>query len=122
LVVATIQHCNVQKALKRMALRLSAGKIPEISRSAMTEQPDKNHDSRVTPNGSKRKRISIATRNLLMIVVGLVVFAAVSGIVLYGPLMYGDMIPNFGIILILTVPIIAGVAFRVGIDAWLDRE
>jgi hypothetical protein len=88
----------------------------------MSEQPDKMPDSRVTPNGPKRKHISITTRNLLMIVVGLVVFAAVSGIVLYGPLMYGDMIPNFGIILILTVPIIAGVAFRVGIDAWLDRE
>ncbi len=42
--------------------------------------------------------------------------------VLYDPIMYGDMIPNFGIILMLTVPIIAGVAFRVGLDAWIDRE
>jgi hypothetical protein len=36
--------------------------------------------------------------------------------------MYGDQIPNFGIILMLTVPVIAGVAFRVGLDAWLDRK
>ncbi len=57
-----------------------------------------------------------------MLAVGFVVFAIVSGIVLYDPIMYGDMIPNFGIILMLTVPIIAGVAFRVGLDAWIDRE
>jgi len=51
-----------------------------------------------------------------------VVFAIVATVVLYGTIMYGDPVPNFGIILMLTVPVIAGVAFRVGLDAWLDRE
>jgi hypothetical protein len=57
-----------------------------------------------------------------MVAVGVLVFAIVSGVVLYQPIAYGDAIPNFGIILMLTVPVIAGVAFRVGLDAWLDRE
>ncbi|WP_411182858.1 hypothetical protein [Paraburkholderia saeva] len=63
----------------------------------------------------------IATRNVLMIIVGVLVFAIVSGIVLYDTILYGDMVPNFGIVLMLTVPLIAGVAFRVGLDAWLDK-
>ncbi|WP_429302083.1 hypothetical protein [Paraburkholderia sp. GAS199] len=64
----------------------------------------------------------VTARNLLMVAVGFIVFACVSGIVLYQPIMYGDPINNFGIILMLTVPVIAGVAFRVGLDAWLDRN
>ncbi|MFL9997983.1 hypothetical protein PQR34_42860 [Paraburkholderia sediminicola] len=74
------------------------------------------------PVQPRRARPSIAARNILMVAVGLVVFAIVSGIVLYGPIVYGDMIPNFGIILMMTVPVIAGVAFRVGLDAWLDGK
>jgi hypothetical protein len=83
---------------------------------------DKISGSDAAPRKSGRKKMPIAARNVLMFVVGLIVFATASGIVLYGPLVYGDAIPNFGIILMLTVPVIAGVAFRVGLDAWLDRR
>ena len=55
-------------------------------------------------------------------VVGFIAFVIVSGIVLYKPIMYGDMIENFGIVMMLTVPVIAAVAFRVGLDSWLDAE
>jgi hypothetical protein len=71
---------------------------------------------------AKHKDLSIVSRNLLMVAVGVVVFAIVSTVVLYGPITYGDEVPNFGIILMMTVPVIAGVAFRVGLDAWLDRQ
>ncbi|RKT21285.1 hypothetical protein B0G69_4663 [Paraburkholderia sp. RAU2J] len=74
-----------------------------------------------TPGNATRKTMSITTRNLLMIAVGVAVFAIVATVVLYSTIMYGDQIPNFGIILMMTVPVIAGVAFRVGLDAWLDR-
>jgi hypothetical protein len=82
------------------------------------------HDPAASPNPAKatRKELSITVRNLLMVAVGVIVFAAVAGVVLYEPIAYGDAIPNFGIILMLTVPVIAGVAFRVGLDAWLDRQ
>jgi len=70
----------------------------------------------------RRKALSITVRNVLMVAVGVIVFAIVAGVVLYQPIVYGDQIPNFGIILMLTVPVIAGVAFRVGLDAWLDRQ
>ncbi|CAG4909230.1 hypothetical protein [Paraburkholderia saeva] len=73
------------------------------------------------PENVRPTRMRIATRNVLMIIVGVLVFAIVSGIVLYDTILYGDMVPNFGIVLMLTVPLIAGVAFRVGLDAWLDR-
>lgn len=78
------------------------------------------HDD-TPPAPARRKKLPVPARNLLMVAVGVVVFAIVSVIVLYGPLTYGDQIPNFGIILMMTVPVIAGVAFRVGLDAWLDR-
>ncbi|MBW0446435.1 hypothetical protein EN871_05445 [bacterium M00.F.Ca.ET.228.01.1.1] len=84
------------------------------------------HDpaSAASPNPAKgrRKELSITVRNVLMVAVGVIVFAIVAGVVLYQPIVYGDQIPNFGIILMLTVPVIAGVAFRVGLDAWLDRQ
>ncbi|CAB3649865.1 hypothetical protein C8K18_109115 [Paraburkholderia sp. GV068] len=82
------------------------------------------HDPAANPSPAKatRKELSITVRNLLMVAVGVIVFAAVAGVVLYEPIAYGDAIPNFGIILMLTVPVIAGVAFRVGLDAWLDRQ
>jgi hypothetical protein len=78
--------------------------------------------TRARPGELKRKTLSINARNLLMVAVGVVVFAIVATFVLYGTIMYGDPVPNFGIILMMTVPVIAGVAFRVGLDAWLDRE
>lgn len=88
----------------------------------MPVQPDKVPAAGTTPDKAPRKVLPIAARNLLMVAVGVVVFAIVATVVLYGPITYGDEIPNFGIILMLTVPVIAGVAFRVGLDAWLDRK
>ncbi|WP_233835932.1 hypothetical protein [Paraburkholderia sp. ZP32-5] len=88
----------------------------------MPAQHDEAPGARPTPAKAKRKTLSMTTRNLLMVLIGVIVFAIVAGVVLYNPIMYGDQIPNFGIILMLTVPVIAGVAFRVGIDAWIDRE
>jgi hypothetical protein len=70
----------------------------------------------------KRKPMRYAVRNALMAAVGLIAFAIVGTVVLYGPIMYGDMVENYGIVMMLTVPVIAGVAFRVGLDAWIDRE
>ena len=88
----------------------------------MPAQHDKAPAASTPPGEVKRKTLSITSRNLLMVAVGVVVFAIVASVVLYSAVMYGDEIPNFGIILMLTVPVIAGVAFRVGLDAWLDRE
>jgi hypothetical protein len=88
----------------------------------MPAQPDQAPGAHTPPDKAKRKTLSLTARNLLMILLGAIVFAIVAGIVLYNPIMYGDQIPNFGIILMMTVPVIAGVAFRVGLDAWLDRE
>lgn len=88
----------------------------------MPAQHDEVPTASTTPGKAKHHDISITVRNLLMVLVGVVVFAIVATVVLYGPITYGDEIPNFGIILMLTVPVIAGVAFRVGLDAWLDRK
>ena len=88
----------------------------------MPAEPEKVPSASTADNLSKRKPLPIAVRNLLMVAVGLIVFAIVSGLVLYEPIAYGDPVPNFGIILMMTVPVIAGVAFRVGLDAWLDRS
>ncbi|HEY4298431.1 MAG TPA: hypothetical protein VGM85_18305 [Paraburkholderia sp.] len=88
----------------------------------MPAQHDEVPTASTTPGKVGRKTLSITVRNLLMVAVGVIVFAIVAGVVLYGAIMYGDQIPNFGIILMLTVPVIAGVAFRVGLDAWLDRK
>lgn len=88
----------------------------------MPAQHDEVPTASATPGKTRRKGLPIAARNLLMVVVGVVVFAIVATVVLYGPITYGDEIPNFGIILMLTVPVIAGVAFRVGLDAWMDRK
>jgi hypothetical protein len=96
--------------------------FPIVTRPIMPAQHDKVPAASTTPGKAQRKAMPIAARNLLMVAVGALVFAIVATVVLYGPLTYGDQIPNFGIILMLTVPVIAGVAFRVGLDAWLDRK
>ncbi|WP_429354062.1 hypothetical protein [Paraburkholderia sp. 32] len=88
----------------------------------MPAQHDEAPGAHDTTDKPKRKTLSMSVRNLLMVAIGVVMFTIVSGVVLYNPIMYGDEIPNFGIILMLTVPVIAGVAFRVGLDAWVDRE
>lgn len=87
----------------------------------MPAERDKIATASTAPDKVKRKGMPITIRNLLMVAVGVIVFAIVAAVVLYAPIMYGDQIPNFGIILMLTVPVIAGVAFRVGLDAWVDR-
>lgn len=74
------------------------------------------------PRKQRRWQPSHALRSSLMVLVGFIAFIIVSGIVLYKPIMYGDMIENFGIVMMLTVPVIAAVAFRVGLDSWLDAE
>ena len=74
------------------------------------------------PQKRRRWQPSNALRSSLMVLVGFIAFVVVSGIVLYKPIMYGDMIENFGIVMMLTVPVIAAVAFRVGLDSWLDAE
>jgi hypothetical protein len=88
----------------------------------MPAQHDEASPASTTRGAARRKTLSMTARNLMMVAIGFVVFAIVATVVLYSTFMYGDPIPNFGIILMLTVPVIAGVAFRVGIDAWLDRE
>ncbi|MFM0202854.1 hypothetical protein PQR53_23630 [Paraburkholderia fungorum] len=88
----------------------------------MPVQHDEVPTANAKPGQAKRKDLSIVSRNLMMVAVGVIVFAIVATVVLYGPITYGDQIPNFGIILMLTVPVIAGVAFRVGLDAWLERK
>lgn len=72
---------------------------------------------------SKRnpKRVSIVTRNLLTVAAGIVTLLGVGTAVLYGPIMYGDMVENYGIVMMMTLPVIVAVAFRIGLDAWLDR-
>lgn len=89
---------------------------PEADTSSSTEQPGG------APSKPKSWRPSRALRSILMVFVGFVAFVIVSGIVLYKPIMYGDMIENFGIVMMLTVPVIVAVAFRVGLDSWLDAE
>lgn len=74
------------------------------------------------PGKPKRWRPSTTLRNVLMVFVGFVTFVIVSGIALYQPIMYGDTIENFGIVMMLTVPVIAAVAFRVALDSWLDAQ
>ncbi|CAD6532957.1 hypothetical protein [Paraburkholderia metrosideri] len=88
----------------------------------MPAQHDDASPASTKPAVAKRKTLTVTVRNLMMVAVGFVVFAIVATVVLYSTIMYGDPIANFGIILMLTVPVIAGVAFRVGLDAWLDRE
>jgi hypothetical protein len=105
----------------RHRFRRTCGRIFPVTRTIMPAQHD-DAPTASTTGKAKRKSLSIVARNLLMVVVGVLVFAVVAGVVLYGPITYGDPIPNFGIILMLTVPVIAGVAFRVGLDAWLDRS
>lgn len=93
-----------------------------VTRTIMPAQRNEAPSAGTTPDKTQHKDVSMVARNLLMVVVGVVVFAIVATIVLYGPITYGDEVPNFGIILMMTVPVIAGVAFRVGLDAWLDRK
>ena len=74
------------------------------------------------PGKPARWRPSRATRTVLMVIVGFVALVIAAGVVLYQPIRYGDSVENFGIVMILTVPVIAAVAFRVALDSWLDGE
>jgi len=58
---------------------------------------------------------------MLTVVAGIVTLIAVGAVVLYGPIMYGDIVENYGIVMMMTLPVIVAVAFRIGLDAWLDR-
>ncbi|WP_213778110.1 hypothetical protein [Caballeronia sp. dw_276] len=86
----------------------------------MPENPQKPDID--TSRQSKRWRPSQAMRHILMVIAGFIALVAVSSVVLYHTVLYGDAIENFGIVMMLTVPVIAAVAFRVALDTWLDRE
>lgn len=96
--------------------------MPENKQKPESDTP--SNPERISTAARKRRRWqpSNALRSSLMVLVGFIAFIIVSGIVLYKPIMYGDMIENFGIVMMLTVPVIAAVAFRVGLDSWLDAE
>src|SRR5471030_525297 len=96
--------------------------MPETKQKSEPETPSNPERISATPRKRRRWQPSSALRSILMVFVGFVAFVIVSGIVLYKPIMYGDMIENFGIVMMLTVPVIAAVAFRVGLDSWLDAE
>jgi hypothetical protein len=96
--------------------------MPETKQKSEPETPSNPERISATPRKRRRWQPSNALRSILMVFVGFVAFVIVSGIVLYKPIMYGDMIENFGIVMMLTVPVIVAVAFRVGLDSWLDAE
>jgi hypothetical protein len=96
--------------------------MPENKQKPEPDTPSNPERISAAPRKRRRWQPSIALRSILMVLVGLIAFVVVSGIVLYKPIMYGDMIENFGIVMMLTVPVIAAVAFRVGLDSWLDAE
>jgi len=87
-------------------------KLKTTTTSNITTMPSKPH----------RWQPSITARTLLMVLVGFVAFVIVGGVVLYQPIMYGDAVEDFGIVMMLTVPVIAGVAFRVVLDSWVDSD
>jgi hypothetical protein len=89
---------------------------PAIETSAQTGQRS------TSTRRPRRWQPSFATRTILMLFVGFIAFCAVSFVVLYQHVRYGDAIENFGIVMMLTVPVIAAVAFRVTLDTWLDAE
>lgn len=96
--------------------------MPENQQKPESDTPPNPERISAAPRKRPRWQPSNALRSSLMVLVGFIAFIIVSGIVLYKPIMYGDMIENFGIVMMLTVPVIAAVAFRVGLDSWLDAE
>ena len=96
--------------------------MPENKQKSEPDTPSNPERISAAPRKRRRWQPSSALRSILMVLVGFIAFVIVSGIVLYKPIMYGDMIENFGIVMMLTVPVIAAVAFRVGLDSWLDVE
>jgi hypothetical protein len=96
--------------------------MPENKQKSEPDTPSNPERISAAPRKQRRWQPSSALRSILMVFVGFLAFVIVSGIVLYKPIMYGDMIENFGIVMMLTVPVIAAVAFRVGLDSWLDVE
>jgi hypothetical protein len=96
--------------------------MPENQKKSEPDTSPNAKQPGAAPRKPKRWQPSRALRSILMVIVGFIAFVIVSGIVLYKPIMYGDMIENFGIVMMLTVPVIVAVAFRVGLDSWLDAE
>ena len=96
--------------------------MPENKQKSEADTPSNPERISAAPRKHRRWQPSSAVRSILMVVAGFVAFVVVSGIVLYKPIMYGDMIENFGIVMMLTVPVIVAVAFRVGLDSWLDSD
>jgi hypothetical protein len=97
--------------VKEPVIHVQARKI-KTTTSNSTTMPSKPH----------RWQPSITARTLLMVLVGFVAFVIVGGVVLYKPIVYGDAVEDFGIVMMLTVPVIAAVAFRVVLDSWVDSD
>jgi hypothetical protein len=64
--------------------------------------------------------MSAGVMNLLTFLVWLLAEALVSGVVLYKPIVYGDAVENFGIVMMMTLPVIVAVTFRVVITGPMD--
>lgn len=76
----------------------------------------------LTPIKWKHRKLPVVLRNIAMVFVGFAALAIAASVVLYRPIKYGDAIENFGIVLVMTAPVIAAVAFRVLLDSWLDGD
>jgi hypothetical protein len=96
--------------------------MPENKEKSESDTSSNTKRVAAAPSKPKRWRPSNTLRSVLMVSVGFIAFVIVSGFVLYMPIMYGDAIENFGIVMMLTVPVIAAVAFRVALDSWLDAD
>jgi hypothetical protein len=96
--------------------------MPENKEKTQADTSSNTKGMAAAPRKPKRRRPSSTLRSVLMVSVGFIAFVIVSGFVLYMPIRYGDAIENFGIVMMLTVPVIAAVAFRVALDSWLDAD
>ncbi|MDE1179866.1 hypothetical protein [Paraburkholderia sp.] len=83
----------------------------------MTETPHSNSSSPVADPAAKPEKLTLVVRNLLSVAAGFVALAAGGGYI-YSEISEGNGVPMFAIPLVMTVPVIAAVAFRVLLDAW----
>lgn len=88
----------------------------------LSNQTDATTGSPVLKPPAPGTRVSVATRNILTVLAGIIALVCVGGLVLYGPIVYGDVIENFGIVMMMTAPVITAVTFRVALDSWLDNR
>jgi hypothetical protein len=70
----------------------------------------------------KKPPMSRNARHVLTVLVGIAAFLVLAVLVLYQTVLYGDAPENFGLILMLTVPVIVALTFRVLLDEWVARR